>query len=311
MRSSGSAPWDWSALTPRPRLPRTPTIQDETLRDGIQSPSALDPSIDRKLDLLHRMERLGIEVVNVGLPAASARNRADVRLLAREIDREHLKIHPVAAARTVVSDVHAIVEASQDVGRPIDVYTFIGSSPIRQLAEDWDLSVLVRHSAAAIDAGVRAGLRVAYVLEDTTRSRPEVLAALFRNAIDHGATRLCLADTVGHATPDGARALVGFARAIVASTGVRDVGIDWHGHDDRGLVLACSIAAIEAGADRVHGTALGIGERVGNAPIERLITRLSAMGERPSPDAGELRGYCDAARFALGWHTGPRRSVEA
>jgi len=298
---SGAA-WDWSASpTERPLFAAPPTIQDETLRDGIQSPSALDPPIERKIELLHLMERLGVDVVNVGLPASGERNRADVRALCREIDRARLNIRPVAAARTVVADVQAIVDASEEVGRAIDVYTFIGSSPIRQLAESWDLAVLRRHSAAAIDTAVRAGLRVAYVLEDTTRSRPEVLAALFRNAIDHGATRLCLADTVGHATPDGACALVSFTRNVIAASGAKSIGMDWHGHNDRGLVVACSIAALQAGADRVHGTALGVGERVGNAPVELLLWRLSAMKARPEPDRGVLDAYRAVARRALGF----------
>jgi 2-isopropylmalate synthase len=297
--SVAAAEFDWNTAGRLRPAWGPAALQDETLRDGLQSPSAIDPGVEQKIELLHRMTELGIDVVNVGLPAASEKNRADVRALCRTIASERLPLSPVAAARTVVSDVRAVVDVAQDTGVELGVYAFIGSSQIRQLAEAWDLSVILRHSAAAIDEAVREGLPVAYVTEDTTRAHPEVLAALFRNAIDHGASRLCLADTVGHATPDGVRALVEFTRNVVASVGVTDVGIDWHGHNDRGLVLVNAITAIEAGADRVHGTALGIGERVGNAPMELLLLNLGLLGLRPCVSREDLARYCQDATRAL------------
>ena len=293
-----NAVFDWNEID-RPRTRQSAVLQDETLRDGIQSPSVVDPPIARKIELLHRMVELGIEVVNVGLPAASARNRDDTRALCREIADARLPVRAAAAARTVVSDVEHIVEIAQQTGVAIEVYTFIGSSPIRQLAEAWDVSVLLRHSGDAIDVAVRGGLRVAFVTEDTTRSRPDVLTKLFENAVHHGASRLCLADTVGHATPDGVKNLVEFTRAVLAGRGVSDVEIDWHGHNDRGLVLLNSLAAIDAGVDRVHGTALGIGERVGNAPMELLLLNLGLLGLRPKVDRALLARYCTEAAEAL------------
>jgi len=293
--------YDWNRQTgaalPTVRL----TVQDETMRDGIQSPSAIDPGIDDKIEMLHRMAAVGIDVVNIGLPAASQRNKDDVLRLCREIDSAKLPLIPSAAARTVVSDVTAIVDASQKAGMPIEVYTFIGSSPIRQLAESWDLAHIMQKSGEAIAAASREGLSVCYVTEDTTRSRPETLSTLFRNAIDHGAKRLCLADTVGHATPDGVRNLVTYVRSLLAGIGRSDIGIDWHGHNDRGLVLVNALTAIECGADRVHGTAMGVGERVGNAPMELLLLNLSLLGARPPVDRDLLARYCSSAAKGLRW----------
>ena len=300
MSNPSDAPeFDWNRSERSREVLWNATLQDETLRDGIQSPSAHDPTIGEKIALLHTMDELGIEFVNIGLPAASARNREDMRVLCREIADCRLGVRAVAAARTVASDILHVADVMQATGVPVDVYTFIGSSPIRQMAEAWDVSTLLRHSSEAIAAGVQAGLKVAFVTEDTTRSQPKVLATLFANAIDHGATRLCLADTVGHATPDGVRNLVTFARAVIAGMGVTGIGIDWHGHNDRGLVMINALAAVEAGADRLHGTALGIGERVGNAPMELLLLNLGLLKSRPVPRPELLAKYSELAATAL------------
>ncbi|MEM9189826.1 MAG: 2-isopropylmalate synthase, partial [Myxococcota bacterium] len=112
-----------------------------------------------------------------------------------------------------------------------------------------------------------------------------------RAAIDHGATRLCLCDTVGHATPDGVRNLIRFTRHVVDGSGA-EVKIDWHGHNDRGLGLVNSIYAFEYGADRVHGCILGIGERVGNAPLDLLLINLKLLGELGEQDLSRLAALC-------------------
>src|SRR3954454_23566000 len=222
--------YDWNEVGRKGRLiPKNVTFMDETLRDGLQNPSVADPTIDAKLKLLHLMDRLGIHIADIGLPGSSKRAFDDVLRMCREITDNKLKIRVACAGRTVVSDITPMVEISQRAGIPVEVYAFIGSSPIRQYVESWDLETIAKRSAEAIDVAVKAGLPVAYVTEDTTRSRPEVLTSLFRTAIDHGATRLCLSDTVGHATPDGVRNLIQFTRNVVAGTGA-EIGIDWHGH---------------------------------------------------------------------------------
>ncbi len=292
---------DWNEVARRGRIiPRGVEFFDETLRDGLQNPSVNDPHIDQKLRLLHLMAKLGIHAADIGLPGSSQRAFEDVLRMCREITDHHLPIKVACAGRTVVSDITPMIEISQRAGMPVEVYAFIGSSPIRQLAEDWDLGTILKKSAEAIDVGVKAGLPVVYVTEDTTRSRPDVLATLFKMAIDHGVSRLCLCDTVGHATPDGVRNLIEFTKAIVAGSGAK-VGIDWHGHNDRGLALVNAIWALEYGADRVHGTALGIGERVGNAPMELILLNLKLLGLLEDQDLTHLLEYCEVAAEGVGW----------
>src|SRR3954467_11596851 len=233
---------------------------DETLRDGIQSPSATDPRIEEKIEILHLLDELGVAQLDVGLPGAGPHQRAAVQRLVEEIRDSRLNIRANVACRTVVADIAPAAELQQETGVPLEVYAFIGSSPIRQYAEEWDLSFIEKQSVEAISFAVKQGLRVTSVTEDTTRSKPEDLRRLFRSAIEAGAGRLCLCDTVGHATPEGAASLVRFARDVAGP----DVGLDWHGHNDRGLALANALAAGAAGATRLHGGAAGIGERVGN-----------------------------------------------
>jgi 2-isopropylmalate synthase len=295
--------YDWNEIGRKGRLvPQSFTLFDETLRDGLQNPSVEDPPIDEKLRILHLMEDLGIDEADIGLPGSSPRAFEDVLRLCKEVVDCKMQIKIAAAGRTVVSDITPMIEISQRAGIPVEIYAFIGSSPIRQYVEQWDVALIAKRSSEAIDVGVKAGLPVAFVTEDTTRSRPEVLSTLFRAAIDHGATRLCLSDTVGHATPDGVRNLVQFTRSVVAGAGATNVGIDWHGHNDRGFALENAIWALEFGADRVHATALGIGERVGNAAMELLLMNLRLLGQLPPErDLTKLQEYCETVARAVRW----------
>jgi 2-isopropylmalate synthase len=293
--------YDWNEVERRGRLiPKGVTFFDETLRDGLQNPSVVDPPIEDKLEMLHLMNDVGVHAANIGLPGSSERAFDDVVRLCRTIADSKLRIQPACAGRTVVSDVTPMIDIVQKTGVPVEAYVFIGSSPIRQLAEEWDLGLIVRRSSEAIDAAVKGGLRVCYVTEDTTRSRPEVLRTLFRMAIDHGVSRICIADTVGHATPDGVRNVVLFTKQILKEAGAT-VGIDWHGHNDRGLALENALWALEFGADRVHGTALGIGERVGNAAMELILLNLKLLGLLEEQDLTKLLDYCQVAARAVGW----------
>jgi 2-isopropylmalate synthase len=300
-RSNAELIYDWNEVGRKGRLiPEGVTFFDETLRDGLQNPSVTDPTIDDKLKLIHLMEKIGVHVADIGLPGSSKRAFDDVLRMCREISDNKLKLRVACAGRTVVGDITPMIEISQRAGMPVEVYAFIGSSPIRQFAENWDIETIAQKSAEAIDVAVKNGLEVAYVTEDTTRSRPDSLATLFKNAIDHGASRLCLCDTVGHSTPDGVRNLIGFTRSIIAGMGA-NVGIDWHGHNDRGLALVNAIMALEWGADRVHGTALGIGERVGNAQMELILLNLKLLHQLEHQDLSHLLEYCRVAAEAVGW----------
>lgn len=274
-------------------------LDDETLRDGLQSPSVLDPSIAVKIEILHLMDQLGIDTADIGLPGAGPRAVADVRALALEIARNHLRIAANCAARTVRADIEPIARIAQEAGIPIEACTFIGSSAIRQYAEDWTLDKMLRATEDAVTFAVAEGLPVMYVTEDTTRAPPHILERLYSLAIACGATRICLADTVGHATPDGVRKLVAFIRQEVIAPAGKNVKVDWHGHRDRGFGLANTFAAIEAGVDRVHGTALGIGERVGNTEMDLLLVNMRLLGMREN-DLTALPRYCETVSRATG-----------
>ncbi len=292
--------YDWNEVDRR-HPPFGPVeFFDETLRDGLQNPSVQDPTIEQKLELLHLMESLGIHAADIGLPGSTKRAFDDVLRMCQEIVATKMKLRPACAGRTVAADILPMVDISQKAGIPVEVYTFIGSSPIRLFAESWDVATLLKHSADAIDVAVKNGLPVAYVTEDTTRSRPEVLAALFKNAIDHGAERLVLCDTVGHATPDGTRNLIRFTQNLLKGYGATHVKLDYHNHNDRGLGLVNALTAVEEGIDRVHGAALGIGERVGNTAMEFILLNLKLAGALEHQDLTDLIRYCELTSKAVG-----------
>lgn len=281
---------DWNvegeqAARPRRRI----EFDDETLRDGLQSPSVTDPSIDDKIRILHYMNEIGIDNADIGLPGAGPHVQRTVERLAREIVDQKLKVYPSAAGRTHENDIRPIIEISERVGIAIEADLFIGSSPIRQFAEEWDLDWIIAQSTKAVRFAVDHGIPVMYVTEDTTRAKPEDIEKLYTAAIEAGASRVCIADTVGHATPWGARNVVRFVRELVDRLNPA-VKVDWHGHEDRGLGVINCIAALEAGADRVHGSAAGIGERVGNAPMDLLMVNLKLMGWIDN-DLTSLRDY--------------------
>jgi 2-isopropylmalate synthase len=267
--------YDWNRESPAPALVM---LDDETLRDGLQSPSVRAPSIERKLEIIHLLDQIGVDAADIGLPGAGPHVATHVERLAREIVDAKLKIRPNCAARTVIGDLEPIVDIMQTTGLPMECTCFIGSSPIRRYAEDWTVEHLQRCTDEAVSFAVRHGLQLTYVTEDTTRSDPDTLRTLFVTAIRAGASRLCVADTVGHATPSGARAVVRFTQRVIDEAQAPHVGIDWHGHRDRDMGTINSLAALEAGATRVHGTILGIGERVGNTPMDLLLVNLVLMG---------------------------------
>ncbi len=290
--------YDWNLEEGR-FVPASPIqFDDETLRDGLQSPSARDPSLEDKIRLLHLMNDLGIQTADIGLPGAGGKPRETIGLLAKEVADSRLDIGVNVACRTVVSDIVPVVELSQRAGIPIEVCAFIGSSSIRQYAESWGLDTLLGHTRAALEFAAENNLPVMYVTEDTSRAHPDTLRALYTLAIELGARRLCVCDTAGHSTPSGARAVVSFVRRLAEELGA-DVGIDWHGHRDRGLGLANCIAAVEGGATRVHGTALGLGERSGNSAMDLLLVNFQLLGWIDK-DLTKLPEYLQVAADTIG-----------
>ncbi len=286
--------FDWNDTDFRP----TAEIQfdDETLRDGLQCPSVKDPDLDQKIRLIHLMDELGIHTADIGLPGAGDRARDHISTLVREMAQ--LKITPNVACRTVISDIEPVVDLVQKTGQSVEVCAFIGSSPIRQFAEGWEFDRMVQLSRDAVEFCVNNDLPCMFVTEDTSRASPENVRALYTAAIEAGAKRICVCDTCGHATPSGVRSLIRFVAELVKELGA-DVGIDWHGHRDRGLGLINAIAAIEAGATRIHGTALGIGERAGNTEMDLLLVNLRLSGWIDN-DLSKLSEYCHAAAEATG-----------
>lgn len=270
--------YDWNtAGNGYPHRAEPVELNDETLRDGLQSPSVRDPAIETKIELLHLMDRLGIHSVDLGLPGAGPRACADITALCRTIVHSKLQIRPNCAVRTVKSDITPLIEISMKVGMAIEAAAFIGSSPIRQFAEDWTLDEMLRLTEEAVSYAVQQGLPVMYVTEDTCRATPETIKRLYCTAINAGARRICVCDTVGHITPRGVRNLVPYVRQMIKETG-EDIKIDWHGHNDRGLGVINTITAMTSGVDRVHATALGVGERVGNCSMDQLLVNLRLMG---------------------------------
>ena len=292
--------YDWNTIEPSLVAPkRHIRINDETLRDGLQSPSVTEPPVEQKLELLHLMEALNIDSANIGLPGAGGTHAAGVERIACEIADKKLKIRPNCAARTHRNDITAVLEISQRAGIPIEACTFIGSSSVRFFAEDWTLEKLLQMTEEAVSFAVSQGLPVNFVTEDTTRAKPETIRALYTTAIRCGAKAVCVCDTVGHSTPDGARSVVRFVKSIIEEQG-GNIRLDWHGHQDRGLGVINSIAAIQGGADQVHGSALGIGERVGNTPLDQLLVNLKLMGWIDN-DLSRLGEYCQTAARICCW----------
>lgn len=286
--------YDWNA-PPGGRASvdgRIALVDDETLRDGLQNPSARAPDAEEKIRLLHILAKIGVHSVDIGLPAAGETAAADALLLAREVAKSRLPLVANCAARTLQRDIDPVLEIAQKAGIPIEVATFLGSSTIRQVAEQWDLDFLLRRTEEAVGRVVSAGLPSMFVTEDTTRARPEVLRALYTAAVRAGAKRVCIADTTGFSAPNGADRIVRFIAGVIREAGGEHVGIDWHGHQDRGLGIASSMAAFAAGADRLHGSGLGLGERVGNTPLELLVVNLKLMGAW-TRDMAPLKEYVE------------------
>jgi len=293
--------YDWNKIHPASLKPVGPVLlNDESLRDGLQSPSVRDPLIEDKIEILHLMEALGINSLDLGLPGAGPRAVEHVEALAREIVEHRMKIRANCAARTHQNDIRPIAEIVQKTGLPIEAATFLGSSPIRRYTEGWTDEFLLKTTETAVSYAVSLGLEVMYVTEDTSRCDPETIKRLYSTAISCGARAICICDTAGHATPMGTFALVRFILEEVVKPSGETIRVDWHGHCDRGLAIANSMAALVAGAVCVHATALGIGERVGNTQMDQMLVNLKLMGIHPwaDQDLTKLKDYCQAVSRA-------------
>jgi 2-isopropylmalate synthase len=256
-------------------------FDDETLRDGLQSPSARNPSIEQKIELIDYMESLGIQKVDLGLPGAGPFHVNHIDAMLKHMGDRDYSLRPGCAVRTLVSDIEPLVDLQAKHEMQIQASAFLGTSPIRQFAEGWTMDKIISTAERAVTFAVDNDIPVMFVTEDTTRSKPEEIKEVYSRAIELGADRICVCDTCGHVTPNGVRKLLGFIQdEVIPDSGVkrRDIEVNWHGHQDRGLGVANNLAAYEAGADVIHGTALGVGERAGNAPLDQTLVNLSLMG---------------------------------
>ena len=290
--------YDWNLVDAPEKPKQRIMVTDETLRDGLQSPSVIQPEIQDKVYLLYLMNDLGVDTADLGLCGAGEKFKYHVTVLAKEIVNQKMPIQPQSAARSVISDIAPIVDVSEEVGVPIEAAIFVGTSPIRQYAEGWDLNFLLKQTEESVSFAVKNGIPVMFVTEDTIRAQPETLRQVYTAAIRAGAHRICASDTVGHITPHGVHALITFLRKMVDEIDP-SVGIDWHGHKDRGLDVINSLAAIEAGADRVHACGLGIGERSGNTAMEILLVNLNLLGWA-NRDLTKLPEYCEVISETCG-----------
>ena len=218
--------------------------------------------------------------------------------LAQEIARSRLKIRPNCAARTTIQDIDPILDIAEKTGITIDAATFLGSSMIRQYVENWTMDDLLRRTEESVTYAVASAASRSCTSPKTRRAHfPETIKRLYTTAINCGARHIVLTDTVGHATPAGAKALVRFVIDEVVKPSGQEILISWHGHNDRGLSVINSLAAVQAGADVIHGCALGIGERVGNTPMDQVLVNLKLLGAIDH-DLLKLKEYCEVASRA-------------
>jgi isopropylmalate/homocitrate/citramalate synthase len=301
--------FDWNDVEgPVPPFPTAVSFDDETLRDGLQSPSARHPSLEERVRFVELAAGLGITSADIGLPGAGARAAAEAEALCKAIFDAGLPLAPNCAARASEEDIRPILEISNRTGRSVEVALFLASSPIRCHVEGWSLADLLSRTENAVSFAVGHGAPVMFVAEDATRSHPDDLRRVYGAAVRSGATRICIADTTGQATPIGTFRLVAFVKGVLRELGAPDVGLDWHGHDDRGLAVANALAAAWAGADRLHATALGVGERVGNAPMEQLLVNARLLGW-VQPDLSRLMEYAQHASRITGVPIAPGAPV--
>ena len=254
-------------------------IFDTTLRDGEQSPGiALKP--DEKAEIAQQLERLGVDVVEAGFPAASPGDFEGVRAVAGV-----LKSPTVAAlSRTVREDVDAAAEALADAKRS-RIHIVIATSPIHMERKlGMEPAEVVAQARWAVGYAAERADEVEFSCEDATRSDPEFVARICRVAIQAGATVVNLPDTVGYALPHQYATFLADVRRRCPE--MRGVTLSAHCHDDLGLAVANSLAAIHAGAGQVECTVNGIGERAGNASLEEIVVALRIRSDHFQVDTG-------------------------
>jgi 2-isopropylmalate synthase len=282
-------------LTPGTRL----VIFDTTLRDGEQAPG-FSMRIDEKIRLARQLQLLGVDIIEAGFPMASEADAEAVRLIALTIDRAIV----AALARCAPGDIDRAAWSIAPARRG-RIHTFIATSDLH-LAKKLRIT---REAclAAAVESVTRARSftdDVEFSAEDATRSDPDFLCRIVEAVIDAGATTVNLPDTVGYSTPDE---IASFFRSVIERVPNAHRAIfSAHCHDDLGLAVANSLAAIGAGVRQVECTINGIGERAGNASLEEIVMATRVRHDRLPVETGIVTSQLFASSQMLSEITGER-----
>ena len=279
--------YDWNQSEGNPKVV---SLCDETLRDGLEGGVNRLPSLDEKLELLSLAHSSGIGDVMVGFPGQEIAYREALEIC-KGVSAKGLNTRLGLLGRMVEADIEAIDRIRQASGCSVVAHLFIPCSPIRRFVDQWDIDELERLTRLGVRLANQLGLPVNFSPEDTSRAEPKVVEHLCQVAVEEGATEITVCDTVGYLTPLGTSKLVQHLRHFL-DTKVGKVRLDFHGHNDRGLALANSLAAVAAGADCIQGTVLGIGERAGNAPLDLVMINLQMQGLWNCDTLVNLKEYC-------------------
>ena len=281
-------------------------IFDTTLRDGEQA-AGVNLNLTEKLQVAHQLARLRVDIIEAGFPAASPGDFQSVQTIAREVPG----LTVAGLARTRKGDIEAAFEALKDAGRP-RIHTFIATSPIHR---EFKLKMSREEVLEQVRTGVEHARSlvedVEFSAEDASRSEPDFLAEVFRTAVEHGATTLNIPDTVGYATPEEFGA---FVEALIREVAApKNVAWSVHCHNDLGMAVANSLAAVRMGVRQVECTVNGLGERAGNASMEEIVmalqTRTDRYGARSRVDTTKLYGTSKLVSRLTGVRVPPNKAI--
>jgi isopropylmalate/homocitrate/citramalate synthase len=273
-----------------------PGFYDTTLRDGEQSVGTIfDP--DQKLEIACLLDRLGVGRIEAGFPRVSEEDRMAIR----KIQAAGLKAEIWGFARALVEDVAAVVDLGMRhavVEAPVSDFKLSALGVSRE--------AVLERVAKAIGFGVGKGLHVAFFGVDSSRAELGFLERVYRTARDAGAAELVVVDTLGIATPQAVIYLIGRIREWFGP----QVPLHFHGHNDFGLATACAVAAAGAGANWIHGTLDGIGERAGNANLPEIAAALELLYQVDTGiDLRRIRASSERLRQIAGYQLEPWKSV--
>ncbi|TFG30540.1 hypothetical protein EU528_08165, partial [Candidatus Thorarchaeota archaeon] len=250
-------------------LPKRVHIWDETLRDGEQTPGVA-LTIDEKIEIAKMLDEVGTAIVAVGFPAVSDAEKKSVKAIA---DEGLSKASVAAPARAVISDIEACIDAGVD-----EVPIFIATSDFRLKYQlRMTREEMLERLTECIEFGKEHGLIIDYIAEDSTRSDMEFLCQAYRTAIDAGADKICIADTVGFVRPEVMRHIMKGIKTRLWTESKYKVPMSVHCHDDFGLATANTLTAIEEGVTFPQVCVNAYGERAGNAAFEEIVMALEEL----------------------------------